>query len=171
MRMNGETIITGSDDWTARVWSLNRGTCDAVLACHAGPILCVEYSPSDKGIITGMWLYLILRTGWPEMWLYIWILCMSCFWLLIYSRFNWWAHTILGKWRWILSDCKTNFSYCIDVFVPCFFWGKLECVVFCMLCSCLSDVYCLSTPVHGCNLNVSFGEMCPFLWKHEYNLQ
>jgi WD40 repeat protein len=71
MRMNGETIITGSDDWTARVWSLNRGTCDAVLACHAGPILCVEYSPSDKGIITGMLLYLILRTGWPEMWLYI----------------------------------------------------------------------------------------------------
>ena len=54
MRMNGETIITGSDDWTARVWSLNQGTCDAVLACHAGPILCVEYSPSDKGIITGM---------------------------------------------------------------------------------------------------------------------
>jgi WD40 repeat protein len=71
MRMNGETIITGSDDWTARVWSLNRGTCDAVLACHAGPILCVEYSPSDKGIITGTLLYLILRTGWPEMWLYI----------------------------------------------------------------------------------------------------
>ncbi|KAF7036689.1 hypothetical protein CFC21_047263 [Triticum aestivum] len=53
MRMTGETIITGSDDWTARVWSLTRGTCDAVLACHAGPILCVEYSPSDKGIITG----------------------------------------------------------------------------------------------------------------------
>ncbi|XP_020405170.1 DENN domain and WD repeat-containing protein SCD1 isoform X2 [Zea mays] len=53
MRMTGETIITGSDDWTARVWSLNRGTCDAVLACHAGPVLCVEYSPSDKGIITG----------------------------------------------------------------------------------------------------------------------
>nr|CAB3477410.1 unnamed protein product [Digitaria exilis] len=53
MRMTGETIITGSDDWTARVWSLNRGTCDAVLACHAGPILCVEYSPSDKGIVTG----------------------------------------------------------------------------------------------------------------------
>ncbi|KAL5227562.1 hypothetical protein ABZP36_015827 [Zizania latifolia] len=53
MRMTGETIVTGSDDWTARVWSLTQGTCDAVLACHAGPILCVEYSPSDKGIITG----------------------------------------------------------------------------------------------------------------------
>ncbi|XP_010943311.1 DENN domain and WD repeat-containing protein SCD1 isoform X1 [Elaeis guineensis] len=53
IRMAGDIILTGSDDWTARVWSLSRGTCDAVLACHAGPILCVEYSPSDKGIITG----------------------------------------------------------------------------------------------------------------------
>ena len=48
-----ETLITGSDDWTARVWSVSRGTCDAVLACHAGPILCVEYSMSDRGVITG----------------------------------------------------------------------------------------------------------------------
>ncbi|KAJ3671152.1 hypothetical protein LUZ60_008578 [Juncus effusus] len=53
LRMVGDTIVTGSDDWTARVWSLNRGSCEAVLACHAGPILSVEYSPSDRGIITG----------------------------------------------------------------------------------------------------------------------
>ncbi|KAL2479077.1 DENN domain and WD repeat-containing protein SCD1 [Forsythia ovata] len=53
IRMVGDTIITGSDDWTARLWSASRGTCDAVLACHAGPVLCVEYSVSDKGIITG----------------------------------------------------------------------------------------------------------------------
>lgn len=51
--MVGDTVITGSDDWTARMWSVSRGTCDAVLACHAGPILCVEYSVLDKGIITG----------------------------------------------------------------------------------------------------------------------
>lgn len=51
--MSGDTILTGSDDWTARVWSLNRGSCEAVLACHAGPIISVEYSPSDRGIITG----------------------------------------------------------------------------------------------------------------------
>ena len=51
--MVGDTIVTGSDDWTARMWSVSRGTCDAVLACHAGPILCVEYSVLDKGIITG----------------------------------------------------------------------------------------------------------------------
>lgn len=53
IRMVGDTVITGSDDWTARMWSVSRGTCDAVLACHAGPILCVEYSVLDKGIITG----------------------------------------------------------------------------------------------------------------------
>ncbi|XP_072978295.1 DENN domain and WD repeat-containing protein SCD1 [Typha angustifolia] len=53
LRMTGDTILTGSDDWTARMWSISRGTCDAVLACHSGPILCVEYSPSDKGVITG----------------------------------------------------------------------------------------------------------------------
>lgn len=51
--MVGDTVITGSDDWTARVWSVSRGTCDTVLACHAGPILCVEYSSLDRGIITG----------------------------------------------------------------------------------------------------------------------
>ncbi|KAJ4797224.1 stomatal cytokinesis defective / SCD1 protein (SCD1) [Rhynchospora pubera] len=53
LRMFGDTILTGSDDWTARVWSLNRGLCETVLACHAGPIISVEYSPSDRGIITG----------------------------------------------------------------------------------------------------------------------
>lgn len=53
LRVVGDTVITGSDDWTARIWSVSRGTCDAVLACHAGPILCVEYSSLDKGIITG----------------------------------------------------------------------------------------------------------------------
>lgn len=51
--MVGDTVVTGSDDWTARMWSISRGTCDAVLACHAGPILSVEYSTLDRGIITG----------------------------------------------------------------------------------------------------------------------
>jgi WD40 repeat protein len=59
--MVGDTVITGSDDWTARIWSVSRGACDAVLACHAGPILCVEYSSLDRGIITGMYLQFWLR--------------------------------------------------------------------------------------------------------------
>lgn len=53
LRMVGDTIITGSDDWTARVWSVSDGHCDALLACHAGPITSVEYCASDSGIITG----------------------------------------------------------------------------------------------------------------------
>lgn len=53
IRMVGDTVLTGSDDWTARMWSVSRGTCDAVLACHAGPVQCVEYSATDKGIVTG----------------------------------------------------------------------------------------------------------------------
>lgn len=53
IRMVGDTVVTGSDDWTARIWSVSRGSCDAVLACHGGPITCVEYSLLDKGIITG----------------------------------------------------------------------------------------------------------------------
>lgn len=53
LRMVGDTLVTGSDDWTARLWSISQGTCDAVLACHGGPILCVEYSAPDRGIITG----------------------------------------------------------------------------------------------------------------------
>ncbi|XP_021905476.1 DENN domain and WD repeat-containing protein SCD1 [Carica papaya] len=53
IRMVGDTVITGSDDWTARMWSVSQGTCDAVLACHAGPVLSVEYSILDRGIITG----------------------------------------------------------------------------------------------------------------------
>lgn len=53
IRMVGDTLITGSDDWTARMWSVSRGTCEAVLACHAGPVQCVEYSTLEKGIISG----------------------------------------------------------------------------------------------------------------------
>lgn len=60
LRMVSDTILTGSDDWTARMWSVSRGTCEAVLPCHAGPILCVEYSPSDKGVITGKSLLLFM---------------------------------------------------------------------------------------------------------------
>ncbi|KAH9621135.1 hypothetical protein KSS87_023807 [Heliosperma pusillum] len=53
IRMDGDRVITGSDDWTARIWSISRGECDAVLAHHAGPIRCVDFSEPDNGIITG----------------------------------------------------------------------------------------------------------------------
>ena len=65
--MEGDTVITGSDDWTARMWSISRGTCDGVLAWHAGPILSVEYSTLDKGIITGWHSYSICSVIFPRL--------------------------------------------------------------------------------------------------------
>lgn len=53
IRMVGDTVISGSDDWTARIWSISRGDCDAILSCHGGSVSCVGYSESDRGIITG----------------------------------------------------------------------------------------------------------------------
>lgn len=53
LRMVGDTIVTGSDDWTARVWSISSGVCDAVLSCHAGAVTSVEYCSADRGIVTG----------------------------------------------------------------------------------------------------------------------
>jgi WD40 repeat protein len=51
--MTGDSIITGSDDWTVREWSSSNGSCGSILTCHAGAITSVEYYASDKGIITG----------------------------------------------------------------------------------------------------------------------
>ena len=53
LRMVENTIVTGSDDWTARVWSVSNGACETVLACHSGAVTNVEYCPADKGIVTG----------------------------------------------------------------------------------------------------------------------
>ncbi|CAM6088951.1 unnamed protein product [Calypogeia fissa] len=53
LRKVGDTIVSGSDDWTARVWSVSRGACDAVLYCHKGAVTCVDYCAADHGIITG----------------------------------------------------------------------------------------------------------------------
>lgn len=53
LRMAGDIVVTGSDDWTVRVWSLSTGACDSVLTCHAAAITSVEYCAADKGIVTG----------------------------------------------------------------------------------------------------------------------
>lgn len=65
MRMNGETVIAGSHDWTVRVRPLARRTSDVVLACHVGPIPCVEYSPLDKGIMMTI-AYFLKCVGLPN---------------------------------------------------------------------------------------------------------
>jgi len=49
----GDAVLTGSDDWTARVWTLNDGECEATIICHAAPVTAVEYVTASRGIITG----------------------------------------------------------------------------------------------------------------------
>ena len=53
VRIVGDAVLTGSDDWTARVWTLNDGECEATIICHAAPVTCVEYVTASRGIITG----------------------------------------------------------------------------------------------------------------------
>ncbi|KAL3688572.1 hypothetical protein R1sor_014881 [Riccia sorocarpa] len=52
LRMERDVIISGSDDWTARMWSVSRGSCDSVLSCHKGAVTSVELC-KDDGVITG----------------------------------------------------------------------------------------------------------------------
>ncbi|KAL2624334.1 hypothetical protein R1flu_008579 [Riccia fluitans] len=52
LKMGRDVILSGSDDWTARMWSVSRGTCDSVLSCHKGAVTSVELC-KDEGVITG----------------------------------------------------------------------------------------------------------------------
>lgn len=60
--------MTGSDDWTARVWSVANGACETVLACHSGAVTNVEYCPADKGIVTGKLfrIHLVVLVCWSS---------------------------------------------------------------------------------------------------------
>ncbi|GJP36339.1 hypothetical protein CLOM_g20858 [Closterium sp. NIES-68] len=53
VRVAGDVVVTGSDDWTARVWTLNDGECEATVACHGGPVTAVDYVTASRGFITG----------------------------------------------------------------------------------------------------------------------
>ncbi|BBN12485.1 protein MpSCD [Marchantia polymorpha subsp. ruderalis] len=53
LRKVGDVIISGSDDWTARMWSVSRGSCDSILSCHKGAVTCVDLCVKDGGVITG----------------------------------------------------------------------------------------------------------------------
>ena len=51
---DGDTIITGGDDGTVRLWSARDGKARGTLASgHTGPILAVAVSPDGKTILTG----------------------------------------------------------------------------------------------------------------------
>lgn len=53
VRMLGDAVLTGSDDWTARLWTLNDGQCEGVLACHSGPITALDFYSGARSIVTG----------------------------------------------------------------------------------------------------------------------
>ncbi len=50
---DGERIVTGSEDRTARVWDARTGSCVLELNGHMGRLLSVVFSPDDTRIGTG----------------------------------------------------------------------------------------------------------------------
>jgi WD40 repeat protein len=53
VRLSNDTLVTGSDDWTACVWGAASGLCGSVLACHSGGVTSVDFTPGGDGILTG----------------------------------------------------------------------------------------------------------------------
>ena len=50
---DGQRIVTGSDDQTARVWEAASGQELLTLKGHSSRILCVAFSPDGQRIVTG----------------------------------------------------------------------------------------------------------------------
>ncbi len=50
---DGETILAGLDDWTARLWSVSTGKQLMVLRGHGGPVISAGFSPDGNTILTG----------------------------------------------------------------------------------------------------------------------
>jgi WD40 repeat protein len=52
---DGQTVLTGSYDGTARLWELRTGKPLQVLSGHADHVVCVAWSPHDARVATGSW--------------------------------------------------------------------------------------------------------------------
>ena len=50
---DGETVITGSDDRTARLWDAATGRPVGPPLTHRGTVCAVAFSPDGKTVITG----------------------------------------------------------------------------------------------------------------------
>ena len=50
---NGEHLVTGSEDHTARVWKTDSGDEPVVIQEHSGPVWSAMFSPDDKEVLTG----------------------------------------------------------------------------------------------------------------------
>jgi WD40 repeat protein len=45
---NSLYLATGSSDWTARLWDVQRGTCVRVFIGHRGVVACLALSPDGR---------------------------------------------------------------------------------------------------------------------------
>lgn len=52
---DGQTVLTGSYDRTARLWELGTGKPLRVLTGHAEHVVCVAWSPDGSRVATGSW--------------------------------------------------------------------------------------------------------------------
>lgn len=50
---NGNVILTGSADGSARLWDANTGECVGLPLRHNGQVLAVAFSPDGKSVLTG----------------------------------------------------------------------------------------------------------------------
>jgi WD40 repeat protein/tetratricopeptide (TPR) repeat protein len=64
---DGKTVLTGSKDKTARLWSAATGKELTPPLRHQGPVLAVAFSPDGKAVLTGSGLYGFGKTkSWGE---------------------------------------------------------------------------------------------------------
>jgi WD40 repeat protein len=50
---DGQRIVTGSDDYTAKVWDAKTGTELLTLKGHTNWVYSIAYSPDGQRIVTG----------------------------------------------------------------------------------------------------------------------
>ncbi len=52
---NGSQVITGSDDWTVRIWETGNGECIQTIEGHEDTVSCVSFSSDSQKLITSSW--------------------------------------------------------------------------------------------------------------------
>lgn len=49
---DGASVLTASDDGTAKIWSCEVGACGRTLRGHKAPVLCALFAPDDELVLT-----------------------------------------------------------------------------------------------------------------------